>query len=373
MPLPGLLESLGMPRRPVKAFVGLDGFVDEIVHVVGKRHDEDSYDRITTMAEYGQKIVNAAGLSLNIEIDTILQKPGGNGTIFALGLMKYGADIVYVGCTGKNAPDPVFRELEEGAVIIGVADPGRTDAMEFDDGKIIRGKLSPINKLSWEAITEKIPVGQFAAYMDQSDLISFNNWTMISHMNDIWGHILDDVLPETRKSPSGKVMFFDLADPEKREDGQILEALGLIKRFKACGYDTVLGLNRKEACEIYGVITGSRVYDFKEIELRFLCEALDGYMGIDCVIVHPVENAACIKDGEYCCVYGPYCAKPVLSTGAGDNFNSGFVYGYVNRFGIEDCLLLGVASSGFYVRKGRSATLGEIREFIEAWGGSSST
>ena len=372
MSFSGLFDGLDGEREgcaPVcfNAFIGLDGFVDEIVHVVKKRYDADRYERVLTMTEYGKWISDASGLSFNVEIETVFQKLGGNGPIFALGLKRYGAAVTYIGCVGEGAPDPVFRELEDGAEVIGVADPGRTDAMEFEDGKIIRGKLSPINKLSWEMIAAKLPAERFAACMDQADLISFNNWSMILHMNDIWKHILDETVPAMQEDPGGKVVFFDLADPEKRESGQVLEALGLIKKFKEKGFETVLGLNRKEACEIIEIISGSKFEDYRAVELKPLCEQIAEYMDVDCVVVHPVENAACIKDGEYYTVNGPFCAKPVLTTGAGDNFNAGFMYGYMNRLGMEACLLMGVMSSGFYVRNGRSADLSDIRGFAEQW------
>ena len=367
MSVEGLLDYLKTPGEGFGAFVGLDGFVDEVVHVVKRRYDAKRYDRVLTLREYGNMIAGASGLSLNVEIETVLRKLGGNGPIFALGLKKYGADVTYIGCIGEGAPDPVFRELTDGGVAIAVANPGRTDAMEFEDGKIIRGKLSSINSLSWEMIAENMPVEEFAACMDRAGLISFNNWTMILRMNDIWKHILDEAVPAMRESPRGKVMFFDLADPEKRSEEHILEALSLIKRFKAEGFDTVLGLNRKEACEIIEIIKGSKIEDYRAADLKALCGQLSEYMDIDCMIVHPVENAACIKDGKYYSVDGPYCAKPVLTTGAGDNFNAGFIYGYVNRLDIQDCLYLGVMSSGFYVRYGRSPDIEEIREFIEQW------
>jgi sugar/nucleoside kinase (ribokinase family) len=318
------------------------------------------------MADYGNRIVSGAGLSINIEMETVMRKLGGNGPIFALGLINYGVDTVYIGCVGESSIDPVFNDLTKGTEVITLANPGRTDAIEFDDGKIISGKLTSINKLSWESITKKVTPEAFAAYMDKADLISFNNWTMILSMNDIWKHILGEVVPLMREPAGGKVMFFDFADPAKRTNEDLLEALGLIKEFKNCGFDTVLGLNRKEAGAVVCAITNSGEEDHKSTELRTLCELGSDYLGIDCLVVHPVENAACIKDGIYYQVEGPYCEKPVLTTGAGDNFNAGFVYGYVNRFGMEDCLLLGTMSSGFYVRKGRSAdNIAEILSFIE--------
>lgn len=361
-----LLKGLEAAQRHT-AFIGLDGFVDEVVHVVKTRHDAASYDRVNTLKEYGGKIASGAGLSLNVEIETLTKKLGGNGPIFALGLKKYGQNIIYIGCTGEEAPDPVFHELAEGSVMIGVADPGRTDAMEFDDGKIIRSKLSALNRLTWEGIMAKTTPERLAAFMDKARLISFNNWTMIPHMSDIWRRLLDEAVPLMRTPPNEKLLFFDLADPEKRRKEHIREALDLIRAFHSAGFETVLGLNRKEACEIVELLRDEALGDYKAAGLEELCREIAGYMQIDCLVVHPIENAACVKGGAYTVVNGPYCAKPVLTTGAGDNFNAGFMLGYINRFSMEDCLLLGAASSGYYVRSARSASLPEITEFIRKW------
>ncbi len=362
-----LLKSLDAVNQNHTAFIGLDGFVDEVVHVVKTRHDAKSYERVQTLKEYGEKIASGSGLSLNVEIETVTKKLGGNGPIFALGLKQYGARIIYIGCTGEDAPDPVFHELAKGSTLISVSDPGRTDAMEFDDGKIIRSKLSSLNGLTWERIMAKTPVEQLSGYMDEARLLSFNNWTMIPHMSGIWRRLLDEAVPKMRTPPSEKLLFFDLADPEKRKKEHIIEALELIRAFHSAGFETVLGLNRKEACEILELLRDEILDDYKAIGLEELCRDIAAYLQIDCLVVHPVENAACVAGGEYAVVSGPYCAKPKLTTGAGDNFNAGFIYGYMNRFSLEDCLLLGTASSGYYVRKGKNASRDEIVGFIREW------
>ena len=356
-----LRHSCGTPL----VFAGFDGCVDEIVHVVDIRYDAFHYDRIRTLSDYGEKISAAAGLSLNVEIESIAKKAGGNGPLFVLGLKKIGADIIYVGCTGETAVDPVFSELAAGSEIIGILDPGQTDAMEFEDGKIIRSKLTPHNRLTWEAIMDKISVEDFAAFMDRADLISFNNWTMLLHMSDIWKHILDDVVPVMKCRPEEKTLFFDLADPEKRSVEHITEALEFIRRFQNTGFDTVLGLNLKEACEILGLIRNASWADFKSMPTEEIAAPIAEYMGISCLVVHPVTHAVCVEDGLCTVVEGPYCPNPVLTTGAGDAFNAGFAYGYINRYGPEDSLLLGVSSSGFYVRNGKNPTKEEVLGFIE--------
>ena len=362
-----LRNFLESSQKSFKAFIGLDGFIDEIVYVVSKRNSDGTFERVPTLKEYGNKIAAASGLSTNVEIETILKKLGGNGPIFALGLKEYGTKITYIGNLGESAPDPVFEELCNGSEVITLADPGRTDAMEFDDGKLIRGKLSSLNKITWERIIEKVSISDFAKLMDQADLVAFNNWTMIPKMNDIWSNIIEKAIPEMTTDLSEKTMFFDLADPEKRSDEDILVALGLISKFKTSGFNTVLGINLKEACEIASVIGNEKYEDYKAVDPEMLCKKIADFMKIDCLIVHPVERAVCMNKGELFSVDGPYTAKPVLTTGAGDNFNSGFVFGYVNGLSMKDCLLLGVASSGFYVRNGRSAKVSEVLTFIEKW------
>lgn len=356
----------GVEGKKINTLIGFDGFVDEVVHVVDKRHGPNDFERVLTIEAYGKRILQGAGLSTNVEIVPLTRKLGGNGPIYALGLKKYGINLTYIGCTGEEAIDPVFHEMAEGSEVIGIANPGQTDAMEFDDGKIIRSKLASLNNANWESITSKIGVERLAQMMDNAELISFNNWSMLNQMSDIWKHILGEVVPKMTADTSKKTMFFDLCDPEKRLPKDIMEAMELIQQFKAAGFKVSLGLNRKETCEIAEII-GKEIPDYKAIPLQELTEYVADFLKLDCLVVHPTECAACVADGKYYEVAGPYCKKPKLTTGAGDNFNAGFVYGYVNGFAPDMCLLLGTASSGFYVRQCRSGDSKEIQAFLKDW------
>ena len=90
-------------------------------------------------------------------------------------------------------------------------------------------------------------------------------------------------------------------------------------------------------------------------------------MGIYCVAVHPTRFAACAVAGEYFSADGPYCDNPKLTTGAGDNFNAGFCFGQAVGLEPLDSLLLGVVTSGFYVRNARSPNLEEAAAFFEEY------
>ena len=361
-----LADALKYTQR-VSCFCGFDGFVDEVVHTVDRRFDAERYSRIQTLTEYGRRIANGSGLSINIEIVPVDKKLGGNGPIFANALKQFGAGITYIGSVGKDAIDPVFADLAQGSTVIGIADPGRTDAMEFSDGKIIRSKLTALNDVSWESVLERVGLSAFVDYMDAADLISFNNWTMLPHMTALWKGILQEAVPAMRSDKREKILFFDLADPEKRTKEDLLEALEHIRLFEQSGFHTILGLNKKEACEIAEALDCCVIESYRDFPLEELALALYGRLGLSRLVVHPVDRAACVVDGEYCEVEGPFCPNPKLTTGAGDNFNAGFIFGCLQRYEPEDCLLLGTATSGYYVRNALSPHLDEVRAFLAQW------
>ena len=350
-----------------RAIIGFDGFVDEIVHVVDKRIDAETFVRLDSMADYGEKIRKSAGLSTNVEMVTVKQKLGGNGPIFANALIEYGLDLTYIGSIGLPAIHPVFRDMVARCKGVGIANPGLTDAIEFLDGKIISGKLESLKKISWASILEQVGLEEFIRIINDSDLIGFENWTMIVNMSDIWKHILAEVLPKLKKRDRKPVLFIDLADPEKRSANDISEALDLIDQFTG-SFKVIFGLNKKEACEIASIL-GLPVHtdDFDAQALQPLAEFIFAKMKVDAVVIHPVREACVVTRDGFCRVAGPYCQKPKLTTGAGDNFNAGFIFGVTMGLAMEESLILGTATSGYYVRNAHSPDLAGIMEFLEDW------
>jgi len=59
--------------------------------------------------------------------------------------------------------------------------------------------------------------------------------------------------------------------------------------------------------------------------------------------------------------------KPLITTGAGDHFNSGFCLGKVLGLDNADSLLAGVTASGFYVRSGHSPSLDDLAKMLRNW------
>src|SRR5215510_6762690 len=236
----------------MSAFVGLDGFVDEILHVVDKRESAEKFTRLPTIAQLAERLAAAAGRSTNVELVNRLTKLGGNGPIMANALASFGLKVTYLGNLGYPNLHPVFTEFAHRAEVHSIAEPGHTDALEFDDGKIMLGKHSSLKDVTWENIEARYGRRELEAKLGSVDLVGFVNWTMLTHMSDIWDSILKEICPSMNSKR--RLMFFDLADPEKRNGEDIRRALELISRFEKY-FDVILGLNEKEAYEIGTVLS----------------------------------------------------------------------------------------------------------------------
>ena len=64
---------------------------------------------------------------------------------------------------------------------------------------------------------------------------------------------------------------------------------------------------------------------------------------------------------------GSVSLAPKLVRTVGDHFNSGFCLGKLLGFPTSQCLLTGVATSGFYVRSGQSPAIADLAEMLRHW------
>ena len=357
------LDAAASRVPELSAFVGLDGFVDEILHVVDKRYDADRFDRVPTIAAYAERLAAAAGRSTNVELVNVMTKLGGNGPIMANALASFGLRVSYLGALGYPAIHPVFESFTRRADVASVCGAGLTDALEFEDGKIMVGKHYTLKEVNWANICSRYGKDRFALKFASADLVGFVNWTMLPYMSDIWAAIQSDLLPgllgERRK------IFFDLADPEKRTPADIQRALDLIVRFQS-RFDVILGLNEKEAYEIARVL-GLDPSPRDAQGLAQLAIEIQKRVAVETLVVHPVAYALTVSNGKADIVEGSVCRKPTITTGAGDHFNSGFCLGRLLGLSNADSLLCGVSTSGHYVRSAESPRVADLSRFMRNW------
>ncbi len=357
------LRSFAASAGSTPVLLGFDGFVDSIIQVVDTRTGVDQYEPIPTIDRFGARISAAAGHSSNFELVNTLDKLGGNGPIMANALAAAGVDVTYIGALGHPELHPVFQDFAKHATVHSVANPGMTDALEFTDGKLLMGKYQSLIGLDYTAIENVMGADIFKNIVTQSRLIGMVNWTMLPRMETIWQEMLDaDLLTGERK-----LIFIDLADPAKRTREDIAGVLGLVSKLDAQA-DVILGLNLSESSQVADVL-GVKIDGDPEDAIESTCAALCEKLNIYGVVIHPRKSAAAavrsgeaVQTGRY---FGPFTAKPKLSTGAGDNFNAGFCLAQLAGLGVLESVCTGTHTSGFYVRNAHSPTLTELADFLE--------
>ena len=344
-----------------KVLVGLDGFVDTILHVVAQRNSATEYKRMSAMGEFGKRVSAAAGLSANFEFVTQMVKLGGNGPIMANALGSYGAPITYVGNLGHPAIHPVFADFARRARVISLAEPGYTDAIEFEDGKLMCGKHESLKEINWNNLLKHIPEEQLIAIFEESSLIALVNWTMLPAMSAIWQKIQSRVAPSL--TGEKRWLFIDLADPAKRTREDLAAAIKLISKFQK-HFRVVLGLNLQEGRQV-GEVLGIPSPDESRDAVAAHAARILEQIKIDTLVIHATAFAAAANATGATVVAGPYTAKPKITTGAGDHFNAGFCVGCLLGLDLASCLQVAVATSGYYVRQARSPRVEDLKKFLQ--------
>jgi sugar/nucleoside kinase (ribokinase family) len=340
---------------------GFDGFVDEMISVVDRRHSLTEFERIDTIAQFGEKISAAAGHSSLREIVVNQVDPGGCAINMGDGLASLGLPVTTFATVGQPM-HPAFAEYASKAKLISWGDePGRTLAYEFADGKLMFSAVNQLQKFNPAALEEYLKDGAFAAACAKAELIAITDWTLYPHMTACWEFLRERVFEKLPEKPR---FFFDLVDPSTRSDEDVFGMLEALKRFGDWGHVT-LGLNQNEA-NILSLLTGGATPKAEDPETALRqCAQLQAALNLDAVVIHSIRYAVATQDGEAAKVWGPYCEKPKKSTGAGDRFNAGYALGLVLGVPMEDCLTLACASSGYFVRHAHSANLLELAEFLD--------
>ena len=224
------------------------------------------------------------------------------------------------------------------------------------------GKHQTLKDVHYARMLEVVGLEKLKALWQTSNLIALTNWTMFPHQTEIWKSLLKDMAGV--KTPLGATLFVDLADPEKRPPEEIASACRMLKEFRS-SHKVVFGVNQKESIEVSNALG----LKFNPDAIEENAKTLRSVLELDAVVVHPTRNAACATASGSATLAGPFCANPKLTTGAGDNFNSGFCIGLMVGLEPAELLAAGKGSSGFYVRNARSATNSELADFLEQWAG----
>ena len=240
-----------------------------------------------------------------------------------------------------------------------------TIAAEFEDGKIMHGRLESLSDINWDNFVERIGGGAAVdRLLMDADLVAMVNWTMIPHMTNV----LRQLSERSRGlgDAGSALYFFDLCDPVKRTHQDLREALEVIAEFDRGNGTAVLGLNEKESHEVCDALE-LPFGDHDHAGLLDRARRLTVRTGIPEIVIHPTHSAVAFGPDGQGAIDGPLCKNPKLTTGAGDHFNGGYCFARVLGLAPEQAIVIGKAVSGFYVRAGRGPSGGEVARFCDKW------
>ena len=348
-----------------RVVTGFDGFVDEMISLVGERRALDDFTPVPDIATFGAMISAAAGHSSLREIVVNDVHPGGCAVNLADGLASLGVAVDCFATLGEPIHSD-FGEIGEKCRTFRSwgREPGRTLAFEFNDGKLMFSAVKQLADFTPEAVRGFLTDGAFINSCAQAQVIALTDWTLYPHMTAVWRMLQAEVFAKLTHQPH---FFIDLVDPSSRSAADIREVAAILRGFESAGPLT-LGLNGNEAnilCRLHEL--PSAPADANPQDAVQQAHALRDLLGISRVVVHRIAFAVSSSPAGGFTQPGPFCPHPKKSTGAGDRFNAGFCLGQALGFNDAEALALGCATAGFFVRHARSASHSELVEFLMQW------
>lgn len=359
------LRAWDAQADPRQVVAGFDGFVDEMISVVGERHGANDWTAMPSMADLGRILVAASGRNGLREMVVRATDAGGCSVNLGDGLASLGVQVHHFGTTGSPR-HPAFTEFAArcasctawGTVY------GRSLCLEFADGKFFLAAVEQLGELTPAVVAAHLSDGAYAAACAQADLLVLNNWSLYPHMTAIWRVLGEQVFAHLTRRPW---CFVDLVDPSARSADDVRAMLATVAAWEG-SVRVAFGLNLTEATVLAKVLG----LDPPSDNLAATASALRARIGVSEVILHNRSGNAVAWDGGALAVpAGPHCATPVKSTGAGDRFNAGYGLGLVLGLDAAQRLDLGSAVAGVFLRQGRSASRAELLDFLDQWATSS--
>ena len=200
--------------------------------------------------------------------------------------------------------------------------------------------------------------GYFKGPFLQSEMIAMVDWCNMPACTTLWKEIHGFILKHQIKP---RLLFFDIADPSKKSAAEIKEVLEVISSFSNIG-STIFGMNENEVVKVYHALMGNNTApESLEVATQFIF----GKMNVHKILVHPTSRSFLVSKTGIVKREGKLIKHPKLLTGGGDNLNAGFCFGLLNGFTDEECLLIGMATSGAYVQNGYSPEIDGLIAFLE--------
>ncbi|ELZ80931.1 hypothetical protein C453_18380 [Haloferax elongans ATCC BAA-1513] len=338
---------------------GFDGYIDRVREFVSERQSATAYERLPTLSAFAERVNDSVEAESSLTFEWIQDgvRTGGHTSHLTRAFGEFGYDPAIVGCLGDPPEDPFVDEFGEFPLET-LGDPGYTDAVEFDDGKLMLSEIGGSMTLDWADIETKVGRDRLAELVDGTELLGIGYWSEMPELPDVVRGLREDLWPTLSSPP--ETLLLDPGDLRKREPAVVAAGIDRVSSLDDA-VDVVVSANRYET-RYLAQLAGVEETDF-ETEAR----AAFDHLGVSRFVGHGIDAAHLVDEKEAVSVQVPRTDDPVLTTSSGDHFNAGLALGHVLGLSKASTLVVGNAVAGHFVRNGTPPTYDEIRSFVSEY------
>jgi hypothetical protein len=343
-----------------KVVFGFDGVVDRVRRVVAERTGPEEYELMGTMSEFSTRIGDSAGMdtSLSIEWQNNGKRAGGHTSHLGRAMERLGCKPTLIGTFGKPPVETFTREFER-TNLLSVAHHATTDAVEFNDGKVLLSDSGILASLDWNAICDEVGLNTLASRIDRTRVLGIGYWATVLQIPTILDGLRTELWPRLRDPPER--IIFDPADVRRISKPTLesgLEAIGHLDET----VPVTVSSNRVETLRIAGLFD-----DADELSLVEAARTAREGLGVSKFVAHTVREALSVTADGVDRVEIPHVEEPALTTSAGDHFNAGLVLGRIAGLDDGAQLIAGSAVAGYFVRNAAPPTFEEFTSYLDEY------
>ena len=337
-----------------KMTLGCDGFIDDVKHVIKEWVSPDEYRPYEKVEDYARAILARGAGGMSFGLAQKRRTYGGFSCNTGKAAGRLGGNLTLLGMFGIEEIDPVFSEFMENYNTISVGDPAVSMIYEFTDGKIFYGGTSPRKptQRTWEQLVGAMGLDGLRSAFADADVVGFGYYGNKVYFDDIIKNLYENFLIDGRCTR----LFFDFGNIQHSSKEQLISTFELLTPYNI-KVPITLSLNEHEGKVLFSFYGRDFTWDTPlpgvEEDIAYVREQVNW----DEIIIHTPFFAVGASASEgTALVKQRRAAETVITTGAGDNFNGGYLSTHVQKgkLNLEERLFVANAVTGAYVRSGLS-------------------